>query len=198
MEDINHALFLWLNAPEQPSPFLLAIATLFAKYVIWTIPALVGFGWLRGSECNRRRLLEATGAGLVALLISHIIGWAWPQPRPFMIGIGHTFMAHAPDASFPSDHLTLLWSVAFSLLRHPAWRIAGWVVTLLGVPVAWARIYLGVHFPLDIVGAAMVAVLGAVLAHRAEPLYLSTAYRLAHNAHHIVFGKLIEMGWVRK
>lgn len=198
MEDLNHALFLWLNAPEHPSTLLLAIATFFAEYVIWALPAIIGIGWLRGSEHTRKVLLEATASGLVGLLINQIIGLIWQHPRPFIIGLGHTLIPHAADSSFPSDHLTLLWAVAFSFLMHRSPRMAGLALALLGLPVAWARIYLGVHFPLDMVGAALVAGLGAWLAFREMRVYLPATYNLALSVHRILFGKLIQIGWVRK
>lgn len=198
MEDLNHALFLWLNAPEHPSTLLLAIATFFAEYVIWALPAIIGIGWLRGSEHTRKVLLEATASGLVGLLINQIIGLIWQHPRPFIIGLGHTLIPHAADSSFPSDHLTLLWAVAFSFLMHRSPRMAGLALALLGLPVAWARIYLGVHFPLDMVGAALVAGLGAWLAFREMRVYLPATYNLALSVHRVLFGKLIQIGWVRK
>lgn len=198
MEHFNHALFLWLNVPEHPSTLLLTIATFFAEYAIWALPAIIGFGWLRGSEHTRKVLLEATASGLAGLLINQIIGLAWQHPRPFMIGLGHTLIPHAADFSFPSDHLTLLWAVAFSFLMHRSPRLAGIALALLGLPVAWARIYLGVHFPLDMVGAALVAVLSAWLAFREVRIYLPATYSLAINVHRVLFGKLIQIGWVRK
>ncbi|MBC3871854.1 undecaprenyl-diphosphatase [Undibacterium oligocarboniphilum] len=198
MEDLNHALFLWLNAPEHPSTLLLAIATFFAEYAIWALPVIIGFGWLRGNEHTRKVLLEATASGLAGLLINQIIGLVWQHPRPFMIGLGHTLIPHAADSSFPSDHLTLLWAVAFSFLTHRSPRLAGMALALLGLPVAWARIYLGVHFPLDMVGAVLVAVLSAWLAFRELGVYLPAAYSLALSVHRVLFGKLIQIGWVRK
>ena len=198
MENLNHALFLWLNAPEHPSTLLLAVATIFAEYAIWTLPAILGLGWLRGSEHTRKVLLEATASGLAGLLINQIIGLVSQHPRPFMIGMGHTLIPHAADSSFPSDHLTLLWAVAFSFLMHSSSRVAGLVLALLGLPVAWARIYLGVHFPLDMVGAAMVGGLSAWLAFREVRMYLPAAYRLTLSVHRILFGKLIQIGWVRE
>jgi undecaprenyl-diphosphatase len=42
------------------------------------------------------------------LLINQVIILLWQHPRPFVIGLGHTYLAHAADSSFPSDHLTLL------------------------------------------------------------------------------------------
>lgn len=198
MEDLNHALFLWFNAPEHPSTLLLAIATFFAEYAIWALPVIIGFGWLRGNEHTRKILLEATASGLAGLLINQIIGLVWQHPRPFMIDLGHTLIPHAADSSFPSDHLTLLWAVAFSFLMHRSPRLAGMTLALLGLPVAWARIYLGVHFPLDMVGAALVAVLSAWLAFRELGVYLPATYSLAISVHRVLFGKLIQIGWVRK
>jgi len=198
MEDLNHALFLWLNAPGYPSTLLLVIATFFAEYAIWALPVIIGFGWLRGNEHTRKVLLEATASGLAGLLINQIIGLVWQHPRPFMIGLGHTLIPHAADSSFPSDHLTLLWAVAFSFLMHRSPRLVGMALALLGLPVAWARIYLGVHFPLDMVGAALVAWLSAWLAFREMRVYLPATYRLALSVHRVIFGKLIQIGWVRK
>lgn len=198
MENLNHALFLWLNAPANASTLALSVATFFAVYVIAIIPALIGIAWLRGPQRIRHITLEAAAAGLLGLLLSLAIGWLWPHPRPFMIGLGHTFLRHAADASFPSDHLTLLWSVAFSLLIHRSTRVVGITLALLGLPVAWARIYLGVHFPMDMAGAALVAALSAWLACRETHLYLPPAYKLATRLHHLLFSKFIARGWLRK
>lgn len=198
MEDLNQALFLWLNAPEHPSPWLLAIATFFAEYAIWALPLLIGIGWLRGSERTRKVLLEATASGLAGLLINQIIGLVWQHPRPFAISMGHTLIAHAADSSFPSDHLTLLWAVALNLVMHRSPRLAGIALAGLGLIVAWARIYLGVHFPLDMVGAVLVAVLSAWLAFHEVRMYLPATYSLAIGIHRVLFRKLIRVGWVRK
>lgn len=198
MEDTNHALFLWLNAPEHPSTMPLAVAIFFAEYAILALPAIIGFGWLRGSEHTRKVLLEATASGLAGLLINQIIGLVWQHPRPFMIGLGHTLIPHAADSSFPSDHLTLLWAVAFSFLMYRSPRMAGLALALLGLPVAWSRIYLGVHFPLDMVGAFLVAVLSTWLAFRALGFYMPVTYILAIRTHRVLFRKLIQIGLVRK
>lgn len=79
------------------------------------------------------------------------------------MGIGQTLIEHVQDSSFPSDHLTLIWSVAFSLLLNKQHRVIGGLLFLIGIPVAWARIYLGVHFPLDMIGAAIVGLVSAGL-----------------------------------
>ncbi|TAM33881.1 MAG: undecaprenyl-diphosphatase [Burkholderiaceae bacterium] len=196
MEEFNQSLFLLINAPAHPAAAVLVLARLFAQYLILLMPLTLLAGWLRGSEHTRKLMLEAAACALLALLMAQIIGMLWPHPRPFMIGLGHQLIPHVADPSFPSDHLTLMWSVGFSLLLHAQTRAAGALLTLLGLPVAWARIYLGVHFPLDMVGAALVAALSAWLClHYAgwvvEPVFpwMAATYRR-------LFASLIRWGWV--
>ncbi len=94
-----------------------------------------------------------------------VCGTLWFHPRPFMIPLGHTWISHPADNSFPSDHGTVMFSAAFALLSLRL-RAPGLLMLLAALPVAWSRIYLGVHFPLDMVGAALVAVGGVIVAKR--------------------------------
>lgn len=198
METINEAVFFLLNASDQPNPILLVVAKLFADYAIWLVPLALMMGWLRGSESTRKLMLAATASGFAGLLFNLAIGLLWQHPRPFMIGLGHTLIAHAPDSSFPSDHLTLLWAVSFGFLMHQRTRTAGAVLTLLALPIAWARIYLGVHFPMDILGSAIVAGLSAWLCFREQRWYLEPIFRFATAIHLRFCAPLIRRGWVRK
>ena len=197
MEELNKALFLLINGSEHPNTFLLEIAKLFADYAIWLVPLALVVGWLRGGERTRKLMLEATASGLVGLMINQAIGLVWQHPRPFMTGLGHTFIPHVADSSFPSDHLTLLWAVSFSFLMHQRPRPTGAVLALLGLPMAWARIYLGVHFPSDIVGAAMVAGLSAWLCLREKHWFTEPIFPWANAIYRRLFAPLIRRGWVR-
>jgi len=186
-----------LNASAHPSAMLVGLATVLANDVIWLVPITLMIGWLRGGEVRRKLLLQAACTGLSGLLINQAIGMVWTHPRPFMMGIGHTLIAHAADSSFPSDHLTLLWSVAFSCLLHARLRFAGWILAGLGVPVAWARIYLGVHFPFDMLGALLVAALSARICLAAERAVFEPMFLPVYLLYRQLFAPLIRRGWVR-
>ena len=196
MQVLNETLFLLLNAPLHPSAAAVLVARFFAEVAIGVVPLALVAGWLRGGNATRKLMLEAAAAGLVGLLFAQVIGLVWPHPRPFMVGIGRTLIPHAADSSFPSDHLTLLWSVAFSLLMHPGLRRAGAVLALLGVPMAWARIYLGVHFPADMAGAAIVAGLSAWLCARQQRWLGGPIFHYVNAVYRRLFGPLIRRGWV--
>lgn len=198
MENLNFALFSALNAPAHPGALLLGLAIFFAEYAIWALPVIISIGWIKGNESLRKLLLECTASGLSGLLIAQLIGLLWPHPRPFMIGVGHTFISHVADSSFPSDHLTLLWAVAFSFLMAPRARMAGLALALLGLPIAWARIYVGVHFPYDMVGAALVAAFSAWLTTFCARWFMPSVYHLASYCHQRLFRPLIQRGWVRR
>jgi len=199
MESLNHILFLWINAPANPAPTTVWLAMAFAEYAIWLAPLTLVAGWLWGAPTTRRQALQTGVAAVLALLINVGFSLVWYHPRPFAICLGTNLLPHAADSSFPSDHLTLLWTVAFSLMWHPRLRRVGVWLALLGLPMAWARIYLGVHYPADMVGAAAVAALSAWLcsgrvAHTlSEPLH-----RLGLAVHGVVLAPCVRRGWVRK
>jgi undecaprenyl-diphosphatase len=103
--------------------------------------------------------LNACAVAFISLAVNQLLGFVWPHPRPFMLGLGHTFIAHASDSSFPSDHATVFAAVGLTLVFANTRSVIGWVTLVLGACVAWARVFLGVHFPFDMAGAvAVVAV----------------------------------------
>lgn len=195
LEEWNRSLFLMINGPADPGAAMLLFAKACAGLLVLAVPLYLVLAWLRGGEGRRGPLLEAALASGLGLAISAALGVLWPHPRPFMVPLGHALMAHAADASFPSDHLTGIWGVAFSLMLHRKVRRAGVWLALLGVPVAWARIYLGVHFPLDMAGAALVAVASVLVLHLVVPGLVSLLLPVINAVYRRVFGPLIRRGW---
>lgn len=184
MDTLNTQLFLWLNASSQPSPGLLWLTTLLAEWLIYALPLLLAGLWLSGQRQQREAAVTATLCVLFALGCGQLIGLLWPHPRPFMLGLGHAFLAHQAEASFPSDHATVFFTLGLSLLLSSLRRLGG-AILLSGAVVSWSRVYLGVHFPFDMVGALLLAIpsawlvpqglrlggLGKKLVDRLEQLY---------------------------
>lgn len=196
LESLNQYLFHLTNAQDTAHSSLFFMAYALAEYAIFAVPVVLLAGWLWSGKLTRLAMLQATTSALLALLMAQGVGWIWPHPRPFMMGVGHTLIAHVADPSLPSDHLTLIWSVAFSLLLHRQTRRAGGALALLGLPVAWSRIWLGVHFPLDMVGAAAVSVLSVWACGRWSQRLVQFSYCLTLPWYQRVFAPLIRRGWV--
>lgn len=195
-ESLNRTLFLQLNGKPDAPPWEVLLAVDVADYLILLIPLLLLALWFRGKRAPRTTALHALAVTLLALGIGQIVGLLLPHPRPFMIGLGHAWLVHVPDASFPSDHATVFASVALSLLLDGVPVLAA-LSLLAGVAVAWARIFLGVHFPFDMLGALLVAALSAALV---APLWRRLGAGLtdlAERLYRAIFARPIAAGLLR-
>lgn len=184
LESINRSVFLTLNAPAGLSGTSLYVAIGSAKYSVVVLAAIVVWRWLLGNSGDRNLLVHVVLAVVPALAVNYLIGLAFFHPRPFMVGLGQTYLAHAPEASFPSDHATFMWTFAFGLLYWSPARLSSWIAALLAALTSWARVFLGVHFPFDIAGSIVVALLSvAALA----PIRDLTARRIAEPIEAVYF-----------
>ena len=155
LETLNQTLFLMVN-PAQPSQLTLSVATFFANWLLDFTPLLLAGLWLWEGRRTRFAVLAAGLSMALGLALNQLIGLIYFHPRPFMMGIGHAYVAHVPEASLPSDHGTWMFSMALALFVH-AQRRAAAAVVLAAVLVTWARIYVGLHVPFDFVGSFLVA-----------------------------------------
>jgi undecaprenyl-diphosphatase len=154
---INDKLFLLINAEPGASPTIIYTAELVASKLIDLVPLLLVALWIWGSPPRRAGLAACSIAAVLALGANQLAGLLWFEPRPFMIGLGRTLVVHAPENSFPSDHTTFILTVGIALIATRAAPTWGRLVIVLGALVAWARIYLGLHFPIDIFASALIA-----------------------------------------
>jgi len=127
--------------------------------------------------------------------INLLLGLAWFEPRPFMAGIGHTWLDHVADNGFPSDHATLAWSLGLGLALTGASRRWGAVACLVGLATGWARVYLGVHFPLDVLASIPAGLLAAGFASTLLPPVRRWVAPLAGHAYDVALGYLPH--WMR-
>ncbi|PYY80210.1 phosphatase PAP2 family protein [Pseudomonas sp. TKO26] len=162
MEELNQSLFLAINASAGASMPMRTLAVFLAQWLVLSVPLLLAVLWVFGERRQRMIVLLATLAIVLALASNLLIRELWFHPRPFMIGLGQNFLAHAPGASFPSDHASGMFAMAFALILAPL-RKTGLVMLGLALLVSWARVYLGVHFPFDILGGCLVGLFSAWL-----------------------------------
>jgi undecaprenyl-diphosphatase len=196
LEAFNQAFFLMINGTTATPAWQVATALLIADYLIWLIPLLLVGMWLSGDEGQRNLAIRACLVAMLGVGANQLIGLVWQHPRPFMIGLGHTFLPHAPDSSFPSDHGTVFAGVALTLL-FGGLRWLGGLTLLTGAAVAWARVFLGVHFPLDMVGAVAVACVAYALIAPLWRLAGTPVTRSAIELYRKLLAKPIARGWLR-
>lgn len=137
------------------------------------LAAAVALAW-------RRPLVFATvavsvwAADLAAVGLKQLVD----RPRPFTtIAADHVLGGHPGSSSMPSGHATTAFAGAVAL--GYVVRRAAPLLLALAAAIAYSRVYLGVHYPFDVVaGAALGAsVAVAVLALVTRPLHLAESLR---------------------
>ncbi|WPS07031.1 undecaprenyl-diphosphate phosphatase [Klebsiella aerogenes] len=195
LENINYALFALINATPSSSWWAIEVATFIAKDLIIIVPLLVVALWLWGPN-QRQLVFKVMMALALSLSISWVIGHLFPHDRPFVDGVGYNFLHHAADDSFPSDHGTVIFTFALAFLFwHRVW--SGALLLVIASAIAWSRVYLGVHWPLDMLGgllAGMCGCLGAQLLWQSGGHGL---YQRLQRLYRLCFSLPIRKGWVR-
>jgi membrane-associated phospholipid phosphatase len=111
-------------------------------------------GWLALAYllAGRRATVVVSIAGitswLAALWLKTVVG----RPRPeALLDMAHIYGKHYSDAGFPSGHATFAAACATIIIIYGHRRYRPWLAGVAGL-VGLSRMYLGAHFPLDVLG----------------------------------------------
>ena len=160
MENINQDIFLFINSFAKQNNFLDYLFIYWAEYSPYIFIGLevIIFFILK----LKHEAMFAFYSMLLALGINKIIGVFYFHNRPFMDNIAVVLHEHKPDSSFPSDHTTFMLAISFSLLFYSKSNKLAKYLLFFAFMGGISRIFIGVHYPFDIMGAAIVAIFSAI------------------------------------
>ena len=193
---LNTRLFLLLNAGRPANGLVMTLADALAVYAVFLLPLALVVLWLMGNWSDRWLAVSALIGCLAALSLNDIIGNFAFVPRPAQLGIGNSYLSHVPDSSFPSDHATVIFAAmwAYTIGGRRGLAIA---FGTLAIVIGWARIYMGVHFPIDIAGAALTGLVGSCLSHVVMKAGGRRLLDFAQPIYRRLFAFMVNRGWVK-
>jgi membrane-associated phospholipid phosphatase len=150
---LDRRLFLAANRGSGPlaEGFFKAITEFGSIWAcVGATAALAGMG-------RRRQAINALGAGVAMWGLGQVLKRAVLRPRPYDSIEGTRVMIEEPrGTSWPSSHPAVLLAFATVAARNmrESRRSQGAVAALAGA-VGLSRIYLGVHYPADVVGGLL-------------------------------------------
>lgn len=167
---MNRYLFDQINGLAGRSAFADHLMIDAAKYLIALV--FLAAAVLVLLALRRRRLVEVAyfGAALalsygIAVLFQHLVFERRPFENPSLVV--HQLVAHAGGTSFPSDHAVATFAIGAATwaFLHRAWGIA---LFACGFVIGFARVFVGIHYPGDIGGSLVIAVVvvGALMGVR--------------------------------
>jgi len=153
---MNYFIFQVINGVAGHWDWIDDIMEFLAQDIVWIMIAMLAIFWFTRKEQYQRSVFYAClTAALALVLASMVISPGVNHPRPFITHIVNQLIPHSADASFPSDHSTIAFSFGFCVqFYHRKWGI---VAISMAVLTGIARVYVGVHYPFDIAGAAALA-----------------------------------------
>lgn len=177
---IEHAI----NHAVRQHPLLGATLAGFASWGV-TLFGIAAFAiWIfdRPGQIGvyRRACAAGLSAAALGLLINQAISHVWHRSRPYE---SHPrgvlpLIAGSHDPSFPSDHATAAFAIAFGIL-FVAHR-AGLVFLAWATLIALSRVLVGVHYPTDVLASLGVGIVaGSICARLLMRPVLDPLIRLA-------------------
>lgn len=199
---MDASLYRAVNRLAVHTPWAHGFMVVLAVYAVGLFGALVLYAWwvARYAKSPVRGVAAAIWAAIATVLavgINQIIIHIVKRPRPYnTLHHVEVLVARAHDYTFPSDHVMASGAAAAGLwivsryAPHRVRRVAQ-VGTVLALLIAFARVYVGAHYPGDvtvglIVGAAIAVagwrLLGGVLTEFVRFLSRRALFRPLINA----------------
>lgn len=161
---MNSQLLLLINGWAGKSPLLDAAMIVCAQYLVYIIFA-VALGCI--IVLARRRewmcIVYFFATLVVSFILLKIAGMFPLDHRPFMDHTLTQLVAHASGKSFPSDHTTVTTAIAMGILLFTGFRKIGWLFLAAAVLIGFSRVFVGIHYPLDILGGLLTGAIGGLV-----------------------------------
>ena len=159
---MDYQLYRSINGLSGGS-FTDALFKLLADDLAAVLIGLVALVFLIPWAAQRRErrtgaVLATASAGLVLLVNQPIAHWV-DRSRPYLAHPhqAHLLIARSHDASFPSDHSGGAFALAFAMWLYD--RTLGAALLVIAAILSFARVYVGTHYPGDVVAGALIGIL---------------------------------------
>jgi undecaprenyl-diphosphatase len=163
---MNYELFKAINQNAGHHPFLDGLMVFFTKESFLIFALLLLAMWFFGKERSKYTTVYAIITCVAGLMINFVIGYVFYEPRPFVAHKGvHMLISHAADASFPSDHATYVFSLALAVLFRRHNKVGG-LMLLIALVTGISRVYVGHHYPFDVLGSMVVSIVISSLVYK--------------------------------
>lgn len=164
MQDVDATLTALINGISGHASLIDAAMIGISQWGIPVLVLAVALQWWPGADRRAvRHILIAAGfAFFLGLGLNQLLLLMIDRPRPYLAGVTTLLVAPSVDPSFPSDHATAAFAIAFSfalggMRKRALWFLAGAIL------VALSRVFVGIHYVGDVLGGALTGAMAAVV-----------------------------------
>ncbi len=159
---IDFFLFQQINQFAGTWWLLDNLAIFFAKYFGYILIAcLFAFLIKKISKYWPMVVKAITAAVLARFIIVNIIRWLLPRPRPFIENEINLLLSPSALPSFPSGHAAFFFALSYIVYSYN--KKAGIFFFISAFLISFSRVFVGLHWPSDIITGALVGIFSAWL-----------------------------------
>ncbi len=188
MTTINTNLFNFINHGLE-NPLLNTIMPVFTKlgsfkFIILLLIVAFIIAKFKNKEKIKNIILICIVSVLFADLIALILKFIVNEPRPeATLSNVHLLIVENDPRSFPSGHTTTVFAFITSLMLNIKGYIKNYkvicaILIIYGIAIGFSRIYIGVHYPFDVIFGAAIGICGAIAVSNFDDKILKYYYKV--------------------
>lgn len=158
LQTTDVALFYSINA-GYPLPFVdqsMVLLSIYGRELFWIVLAILL--WVFDGKEGKRTVFMIAILFVLLTIVGYLLKTLEFRPRPYSTLSGvRLLVSPEGDSSFPSGHALIVSGGAVLLLMRMKMK---WVlpVAVESSLVAYSRIYVGVHYPLDVLAGSILGI----------------------------------------
>ena len=171
----NTMLFYMINHGMDNSllDFIMPLLTNFGSLIAWAV--ICGILFIFGGEKGRKVAVLGLAALFISNVIVYLLKFMVAEPRPFIALPNVDLLVSENEVySFPSGHTASSFAAAVIIglkyklnFRGKSYGLIYPLLAFAGV-IGFSRVYIGVHYPLDVAFGAILGILSALLVLKIE------------------------------
>ena len=154
---IDFYLFQYINGFVGKWVWLDALGIFFAQYFGYVLAIAVFLFLAKNWRRYWLMIIQAFSAAILAKFgITELIRWFWHKPRPYVENHVNLLLDHLNQAAFPSGHAAFFFAISAVVYFYN--KKIGYLFFIASSLICLARVFCGLHWPLDILAGAFVGI----------------------------------------
>lgn len=157
---MDNKVFMHINRLSARGSAIDLLMIWISKRIRFVFIFVLVFMWFRNDSYKNASNNAVMSMG-ITLFIHTLIKLFYFKPRPFVKNRVGILIPSKLDSTFPSKHTLLVFAISTSIFLYD--RFLGSIMWVLSLLTGFSRIWVGHHYPSDIIGSAFIASITSII-----------------------------------
>ncbi|HHY72191.1 MAG TPA: undecaprenyl-diphosphatase [Bacillus bacterium] len=163
---MDEKVFWAINRMSGRSSLLDKLMVLISNKIRYLYIFILIIMWFK-KRTYKKTVIDAVISACITLIINILIKFFYFKPRPFIRRRVGILLPSKKDSSFPSKHTLLVFAISTTFFFYQ--RVLGSIILGVSFLTGLSRIWVGHHYPSDIIGSAILGSFTSLFIHKFSP-----------------------------